>query len=127
MVVEKPDETPTETVEENTKVEEPIAPGQNNTLIDSGVINGQKIDWNGNVIPDEPWYDKTLFTIDDFEVSTGLFAGASAATIVIIASIIFAICSYLAYRKRKLLAGQIRRVSGYVSRVSMKIRQSISG
>jgi hypothetical protein len=68
-----------------------------------------------------------LFTIKDFEVSTGLFAIGSASFIILIAGITTAVCSFLAYRKRKLLASQIRRVSQYASRMSVKIRQSING
>lgn len=68
-----------------------------------------------------------MFTIDDFDVSTGVFAAGSASLIILIAGITFAICSFLAYRKRKVLASQIRRVSEYANRMSVKIRQSIAG
>ena len=69
------------------------------------------MDWDGNVIPNEKWYDKTMFTINDFEVTTGYFAAGSASFIILISGIVFAICSFVAYRKRKLLASEIRRVS----------------
>ena len=107
--------------------EEADAPGSNHTIGESGIINGTKISWTGEVVPDEPWYDRKLFKISDFEVSTGLFAAGSASLIILIAGITFEILSFLAYRKRKLLASQIRRVSEYAVRMSVKIRASVSG
>jgi hypothetical protein len=80
------------------------SPGQNHTLGESGIINGKKVAWTGEVVPDEKWYDKTVFKISDFEVSTGVLAGGSLLLILIIAGVTFAICSFIAYRKRKLLA-----------------------
>ena len=94
---------------------------------ESGIVNGTKLDWDGNVVPEEKWFDKTMFTAGDFEVSHGLFAIGSASLIILIASIVTAICLFLAYRKRRLLASQIRKVSVYANRMSTKIRQSLSG
>ena len=67
-----------------------------------------------------------MFTIDDFEVSTGLFAIGSVSFIVLVLGITFACVSCIAYRKRKALASTIRRVSNYAARVSTKIRRSIA-
>ena len=80
------------------------------------------MDWDGNVVPDVKWYDKTLFKINDYEVSNGLFAAGSASLVILISGITVAICSCVAYRKRKLLASEIRRVSVVAQRLSTKIR-----
>ena len=60
-------------------------------------------------------------------MSTGLFAAGSASLVLLISGITIAICSCVAYRKRKVLAREIRRVSVVAQRMSTKIRQSISG
>lgn len=80
------------------------------------------MDWDGKVVPNEKWYDTTMFTINDFEVTTGLFAAGSASLVILISGIIFATCSFVAYRKRKLLASEIRRVSIVAQRLSTRIR-----
>ena len=68
-----------------------------------------------------------MFTINDFEVTTGYFAAGSASFIILISGIVFAICSFVAYRKRKLLASEIRRVSVVAQRLSTIVRKSITG
>ena len=56
------------------------------------------------------WIDETLFSVGDFDV-TAKHAIISSGAILVIALVIFAICSYIAYRKREVIAVEARRLS----------------
>jgi len=74
----------------------------------------------------EAWHDKTLFKIGDFNVTTGTIT-ATGGVLIAIGVIVFAICSYISWKKRKEIASGARRASDYVRRASTALRASISG
>lgn len=86
-----------------------------------------KVNWDGEVVAEEPWYDKELFKLNGSKITPINAAIFTGGTILIMAGIITACCSFIAYRKRKELAREIRRVSIYTGRISDRIRRSISG
>ena len=77
----------------------------------------KKVDWNGDVVPDGPWYDHKLFSIGDFKV-TGKTAAIGSGTIIAIAFVSCGICSFISYRKRKTIAIHARRLSSVATRAS---------
>ena len=89
------------------------------------------VNWDGEVHSKvEPWYDKKLFSIGDFNFTLG-GAAISTGTIVGIALAVFAICSYISWRKRKEIAkaGVAVRESFRKSSASLRasIRKSFRG
>lgn len=73
--------------------------------------------WLNEVVPDGKWYNRSAFTIGDFEVTFfGLAVGAGGlAAIIIVASLI---CCFISYRKRHAIADGARRASSAVRRGS---------
>ena len=83
--------------------------------------NSTKVSWTGEVVKDdEPWYDRKLFTIADFEVTSGDVAKGSGAFLVFI-GVIVGICMAITYRKRHKIAVEIHRLSTVI-RASLKGR-----
>jgi len=81
------------------------------------------VDWNGDVIPDGPWFDHKLFSIGDFDV-TGKDAAIGTGTLVAIILVAVGICSIISYRKRKSIAIHARRLSSVAMRVSSRVASS---
>ena len=58
------------------------------------------VSWTGEVVKvDEPWYDRKLFSIADFDVTSGDVAAGSGVTMVII-GIVIGIVMAVTYRSR---------------------------
>jgi len=66
-----------------------------------------------------------LFSVGDFDFTIGDAVGVSV-TVIILASLGFAISSYIAWRKRKAIAAGARRMSQSIKRASMHIRKSFA-
>ena len=76
------------------------------------MLNKEKVTWEGTVVPKGPWYEKTLFSIGEYEVTTGklLIGGGTIAGIVI--GIVVCICLACGWWKRKQLAKLMTRDIG---------------
>ena len=85
----------------------------------------QKINWDGHVVPEGPWYDKTIMTIDGTPIKTKEVLIGTGGIIAIVL-ITMAILSYISYRKRKAIAIVAKRLSTRLSQTSEKIRRSFS-
>ena len=83
------------------------------------------VNWDGEVISKvEPWYDEKLFSIGDFDFTLG-GAAISSGAIVGIALAVFAVCSYISWKKRKALAEGAVAVRASFRRGSAKLRASL--
>jgi hypothetical protein len=84
--------------------------------------------WEGEEVVKQKWYDKTLFQLFDgkLKVTSGMAIGAVVG-IIVVALLVTAIMSYIAYVKRDKIATEMRRVSSYARRTSQKIRGTLSG
>jgi hypothetical protein len=71
-----------------------------------------KTNWEGEVVPDGPWYDKELFNIGGTSITAGDAAIGSGVLIIIIIVVVL-ICLFISYRKRKEIAAGARRLSSY--------------
>ena len=83
-----------------------------------------KRNWDGVLVPDAPWYDKSLFSIGEGDVllkHAALGAGGIAAIIAGVA----AVCTFISWRKRKRLAQAASRVTAVMRRVSIQARRSV--
>lgn len=78
-----------------------------------------KTNWEGEVVPKGPWYDKELFNIGGTSVTAGDVAVGTVILIIVIL-IVVAVCMFISWRKRKEIAAGVRRLSS-------KIRASIAG
>lgn len=118
-------------------VPKPVSNASSNETIDSNIFenlnetdfvnpNGSKINWEGEEIPEGPWIDRELFKIGDISI-TNKDVVIGTGTIIIIVLVVFGICSYISWRKRKEIAQGVRRLSTAVRRLSTRIRKSISG
>mmetsp|Transcript_15725 Transcript_15725/g.24156 ORF Transcript_15725/g.24156 Transcript_15725/m.24156 type:complete len:133 (+) Transcript_15725:874-1272(+) len=86
----------------------------------------EKVNWDGEIIPDGPWLSKEVISIGDVTLTNeDLVVGSS--TTVIILLILQAVCMYASYRKRKRITVEIRRASEFIRRTSSYLRHSISG
>ena len=74
-----------------------------------------RTNWDNEVVPDGPWYDKKLFG----DVTAGQVAIGTVILIVIITTVVL-VCMYISWTKRKAIAEGARRLSS-------SIRRSISG
>jgi hypothetical protein len=82
------------------------------------------LNWDGVVVPDAPWYDKSLFSLGANDVLVKHAALGVGGMLAIIASAT-AICTFISWRKRKRLAQEARRISAVMRRVSTQARRSI--
>jgi len=82
--------------------------------------NSTKVNWDGEEIPEGPWIDRELFKIGDISV-TNKDVVVGSGTIVIIVIVVFSVCAFISWRKRKEIAIQARRASTYLRRASSKI------
>jgi len=76
-----------------------------------------KTNWEGEVVPDGPWYDKELFSLGGVDVTAGDAAIGTGVLIAIIL-IVVAICMFISWRKRKEIAAGVRRMSSAAGRLS---------
>jgi hypothetical protein len=84
-------------------------------------------DFDGNCVnTQEPWHSKVLFTIDGTEITTGTLT-VTGIVLIVVGVLVFAIMSFIAWRKREAIKKGARRASDYVRRASQKLRASISG
>ena len=76
----------------------------------------------------EKWYDKTLFQLFNGKlvVTSGMAVGAVIG-IIVVALLVSAVLSFIAYNNRKKIATEMRRVSEYARKTSVKIRGTLSG
>lgn len=85
------------------------------------------VNWEGDcVATNQPWYDKSLFKVQDFSFTIG-DAVVSTVVIIVLGVIAFLISSYIAWRKRKAIAAGARRMSASIKRASLRLRDSIRG
>ena len=86
-----------------------------------------KTNWDGEKIDlEKPWFDETLFSIGDAKITNATVVEVSGGLIAAVASV-FAIMSFIAYRKRKVIEKSARRLSETIVRASVNIRNSIRG
>lgn len=85
-----------------------------------------EINWDKEEVIREGWYNKTLFVIGGVKITAGMSVYTMVA-IIVLALLISAITSYVAYQKRDAIAVEMRRASEYARKTSLKIRASISG
>ena len=78
-----------------------------------------KVNWEGDKIPDGPWFEKELFMVGGMKV-TNKHAVVGGSTVLIIILVVVGVCCIISYYKRKEIAEGGRRLS-------VAIRQSISG
>ena len=72
-------------------IDDPTPEPENKTLVN----------WDGEVVPDEPWWgDTTLFTVGDVEI-TAWHATTAGIIIIVLSVIVGLICCYISWRKRK--------------------------
>ena len=81
--------------------------------------------WDGNKVPDGPWYDQGLFTIGDFKVTVGE-ATISTIVLMIVGALIAVACLHYSYRKRKIILKNAKIAGEAVRRNSLALRASIS-
>lgn len=99
----------------------PAAPVECNTLLTSSTCKGNtrcfvaaqeaciktptEVNWDKEIVIKQGWYDKTLFSLfgGKLRVTVGMSVGIVVA-IVVIALLVSAVLSYLAYRKREVIA-----------------------
>lgn len=82
--------------------------------------------WDNEIVPGGKWFDRSLFTIGDFEVTVfGLVVGVGGLVAIII--VMTCICCIISYRKRHAIADGARRASSAVRRGSEMVRKSFSG
>merc|ERR1712166_715596 len=64
-----------------------------------------EVNWDKEIVIKQGWYDKTLFSLfgGKLRVTVGMSVGIVVA-IVVIALLVSAVLSYLAYRKREVIA-----------------------
>jgi type II secretory pathway pseudopilin PulG len=67
-----------------------------------------------------------LFSIGDADITTGTLT-ATGIVLIVIGVLVFAVMSFIAWRKREAIKKGARRASDYVRRASQKLRASISG
>lgn len=85
-----------------------------------------ELNWDKEEVIREAWYNKTLFEIGGVKITAGMSVYTMIA-IIVVALLISAITSYVAYQKRDKIAEEMRRASEYARKASLKIRASISG
>jgi len=86
----------------------------------------EAINWDNEVVKGGKWFDRSAFSIGDFEVTFfGLAVGAGGLAAIII--IMSCICLCISYRKRHAIADGARRASSAVRRGSEAVRKSFSG
>lgn len=73
------------------------------------------MNWEGEVVPEGPWLDKTLFSVGDTDI-TNEHVVLGSSTIVIIIIVIVAVCCGVSWWKRKSIANQARRASTWIRR-----------
>lgn len=72
--------------------------------------NQTKINWDNEVVPSGPWYDKIVFTLDSHNVTVKeLLISAGTIVGIIIAAIL--VCLLISYCNRKKIAEAGRRMS----------------
>ena len=78
--------------------------------------------WDGEKVnKTDKWYDKKLFSIGDFDVTTGDVAiGSGTLALIIVVSVL--IFMYISWRNRKKIAATAVRVSIAVRKSTKKIR-----
>ena len=82
------------------------------------------LNWDGELLSKiEPWYDKNLFKIGDFDFTLGE-AAISSGTIIVLSFIGFAIFSYISWRKRKAIAAGAVAVRASFRKSSASMRAS---
>ena len=87
-----------------------------------------RVNWDNECIDiNEPWYDKKLFKLSDFDFTIGAVAVMATSTIIIIVLVAFAISSFIAWRKRKAIAAGARRMSASFRRMSRRLSTSVMG
>lgn len=85
------------------------------------IITPTETNWDKEIVVKRAWYDKTLFTLagGKLRVTSGMAVGAVIA-IIVVALLVSAVMSYVAYKKREVIATEMRKVS-------TKIRASLKG
>ena len=72
----------------------------------------------------KPWYDDTLFTIDDFDFTIGDGIGTTIA-IIILSTCAFCISSYYAIKNRKVIVDEAKKVKDSIRNTSIKIKTAM--
>jgi len=76
------------------------------------------------VVPDAPWYDKSLFSLGANDVLIKHAALGVGGVLAIIAGAT-GVCAFISWRKRTRLVQEARRISAVMRRVSKQARRSI--
>ena len=76
------------------------------------------------LVPDAPWYDKSLFSLGANDVLLKHAALGAGGIVAIIAGVA-AVCAFISWRKRKRLAQAASRVTAVMRRVSIQARRSV--
>ena len=76
---------------------------------------GPKINWEGQIVPEGPWLEKTLITIGSTEIKNEHVVWGSGIIIAIIILSVL-ICFAVSWWKRKFIVTQARRASTWVRR-----------
>ena len=72
--------------------------------------NHTRINWDNEVVPSGPWYDKTVFTIDSHNVTVKeLLISVGTILGIIIAAV--SVCLIISYCNRKRIAEAGRKMS----------------
>lgn len=71
--------------------------------LETPYIKSHRINWLGEKVPDGPWIEQNLFSIDDFKVGNkDLVYGGSSALLILFALLVA--CLSVSYYKRKFLS-----------------------
>lgn len=86
--------------------------------------NGTRVNWDNEVVPNEPWINRELFKLGDYSVTgKDVVVGSSTTLIIVLVSV--AICLFVAYRKRKRIVIEAKRASFALRKASHNVRRSI--
>ena len=80
--------------------------------------------WDGETVPDSPWWNTTLITVNDVRVRAW-HATTIGIVLIVLFSLIGLTCLIISWRKRRQIVATARRASEAIRRASVSARESI--
>ena len=84
--------------------------GKSSLPLETIYVETNRVNWNGEPVPDGPWIEKNVISIGDLKLKNKDFVYAGSSAMIILVTLLCA-CLCVSYYKRKSLTTYGRRLS----------------